>query len=118
MNLRLQSGPFAGMDVSVLKAKTPKNNVRWFSRFPDGANDPDRTDDLIITNDLLYQLSYVGLKTGFTILVHAAESQVSGSTLRFFIHRAAPPSPARGTPAAQDNPRAKPFATPARFSLN
>ena len=25
-----------------------------------GANDPDRTDDLLITNELLYQLSYVG----------------------------------------------------------
>ena len=27
-----------------------------------GANDPDRTDDLLITSELLYQLSYVGLE--------------------------------------------------------
>ncbi len=26
-----------------------------------GANDPDRTDDLLITSELLYQLSYVGV---------------------------------------------------------
>ncbi len=26
-----------------------------------GANDPNRTDDLLITSELLYQLSYVGL---------------------------------------------------------
>ena len=25
-----------------------------------GANDPNRTDDLLITSELLYQLSYVG----------------------------------------------------------
>ena len=25
-----------------------------------GANDPSRTDDLLITSELLYQLSYVG----------------------------------------------------------
>jgi hypothetical protein len=25
-----------------------------------GAGDPDRTDDLLITNQLLYQLSYAG----------------------------------------------------------
>ncbi len=28
----------------------------------DGANDPIRTDDLLITNELLYQLSYIGLR--------------------------------------------------------
>ena len=27
-----------------------------------GANDRDRTDDLFITNELLYQLSYIGLR--------------------------------------------------------
>ncbi len=26
----------------------------------DGADDPNRTDDLLITSELLYQLSYVG----------------------------------------------------------
>ena len=30
--------------------------------FLNGANSRDRTDDLRITNALLYQLSYVGLK--------------------------------------------------------
>lgn len=41
----------------------------------DGANDPDRTDDLIITNDLLYQLSYVGVKTGVNIPIFGLVSQ-------------------------------------------
>jgi len=27
-----------------------------------GANDPNRTDDLLITSELLYRLSYVGFK--------------------------------------------------------
>jgi hypothetical protein len=30
----------------------------------DGADDPIRTDDLLITSELLYQLSYVGLPCG------------------------------------------------------
>ncbi len=30
-------------------------------RRRDGADDPIRTDDLLITSELLYQLSYVGL---------------------------------------------------------
>ena len=30
-----------------------------------GANDRDRTDDLLITNELLYQLSYIGQKSAY-----------------------------------------------------
>ncbi len=41
-----------------------------------GANDPDRTDDLLITNELLYQLSYVGA-TGNTIAFCHAGRQAS-----------------------------------------
>ena len=37
-----------------------------------GANDRDRTDDLFITNELLYQLSYIG--TNETPLEADAES--------------------------------------------
>ena len=54
--------------MTPLNKKTPKNNDRRFSRLLNGANDPDRTDDLFITNELLYQLSYVGLKTGLIYL--------------------------------------------------
>ena len=52
------------VDVFVLDA-SPKPNL-W-SEIPEplleksGANDPSRTDDLFITNELLYQLSYIGL---------------------------------------------------------
>jgi hypothetical protein len=35
-----------------------------------GADDPDRTDDLLITNQLLYQLSYVGALLSDCTVVH------------------------------------------------
>ena len=35
--------------------------VRCLLRVINGANDPIRTDDLLITSELLYQLSYVGV---------------------------------------------------------
>ncbi len=31
-----------------------------YSKYINGADDPTRTDDLLITSELLYQLSYVG----------------------------------------------------------
>ncbi len=30
-------------------------------KYKNGANDRIRTDDLLITNELLYQLSYIGM---------------------------------------------------------
>ena len=30
-------------------------------RYPRGADDGDRTCDLLVTNELLYQLSYIGV---------------------------------------------------------
>ena len=50
-----------------------------------GADDHTRTDDLLITNQLLYQLSYIG---------------EAGAEYRrdepLFKHKASPPEPARG----------------------
>ena len=33
-----------------------------------GANDESRTRDLLITNELLYQLSYIGLNAHLTLI--------------------------------------------------
>ena len=55
------------MDVSWQEAvartqtKTPLGERRFFTT---GAGDRNRTDDLRITNALLYQLSYAGEKQG------------------------------------------------------
>jgi hypothetical protein len=39
-------------------------------RAKTGAHDQDRTDDLILTKDVLYQLSYMGtVKSGTVILI-------------------------------------------------
>jgi hypothetical protein len=50
-------------DRNSLSAK--KREAAWlaicFGRMGDGAEDRSRTDDLLITNQLLYQLSYFGL---------------------------------------------------------
>ncbi len=54
-----------------------------------GANRRDRTDDLRITNALLYQLSYVGLKNTRKIPCSGGEGQgnIFGNHFRFlFIH--------------------------------
>jgi hypothetical protein len=47
------------------RRKIPHIHWRFFVFYGDlsGANSRDRTDDLRITNALLYQLSYVGKKT-------------------------------------------------------
>ena len=37
------------------------NGSEGRGRLPPGADSRIRTDDLIITNDLLYQLSYIGI---------------------------------------------------------
>lgn len=36
-----------------------------------GARDPNRTDDLLCTKQLLYQLSYAGVKTSLISIYHA-----------------------------------------------
>ena len=41
-------------------ASMKPNRIRYLLVFLSGANSRDRTDDLRITNALLYQLSYVG----------------------------------------------------------
>ena len=38
--------------------------VAWHSKGKDGADERTRTADLLITSELLYQLSYVGLNSG------------------------------------------------------
>ena len=40
---------------------TKPNKINGYTMILSGANSRDRTDDLRITNALLYQLSYVGL---------------------------------------------------------
>ena len=39
-------------------------NLRWRSRIWDGGADRDQTDDLVVANDALYQLSYCPLGKG------------------------------------------------------
>ena len=65
-----------------LKTEKPRNPTGWRGLFAgkDGANSRDRTDDLRITNALLYQLSYIGGKR--TSIYHFEFRQVKH---RFFI---------------------------------
>jgi hypothetical protein len=48
--------------VVAPETEKPRKQQPPVFEVKNGANDPDRTDDLIITNDLLYQLSYVGFR--------------------------------------------------------
>ncbi len=43
--------------------------MRLLIQICHGAHDQDRTDDLVLTKDVLYQLSYMGLPTTFLILM-------------------------------------------------
>ena len=43
-----------------------KSQCSHLQEFKDGANDEGRTRDLLITNQLLYQLSYIGV---YSVLV-------------------------------------------------
>ena len=47
--------------TSKTGAETIRSSCPSGRRAKDGANSRDRTDDLRITNALLYQLSYIGL---------------------------------------------------------
>ena len=40
-------------------------------RSQSGADDPTRTDDLLITSELLYQLSYVGPEDGLAVVTNS-----------------------------------------------
>ena len=58
------------------QVKRAKKRVRQLTRpvsKKNGANDRARTDDLLITNELLYQLSYIG--TVFIIYSSSGEKQ-------------------------------------------
>ena len=45
--------------------RQPKDRLRGGDHSESGADSRIRTDDLIITNDLLYQLSYIGILSLF-----------------------------------------------------
>ncbi len=51
--------------VSFVTALTYAAGLRRVLLVTDGANDPNRTDDLLITSELLYRLSYVGIEIIF-----------------------------------------------------
>ena len=63
--------------ISLLMKKPCR---RFSDKAESGANSRDRTDDLRITNALLYQLSYIGVKR--TSIYHFEFRQVKH---RFFI---------------------------------
>lgn len=45
------------IDAVIVKIK--RSIIQWWLKF--GANEPIRTADLLITNEPLYHLSYIGL---------------------------------------------------------
>jgi hypothetical protein len=55
-------------------------------RLPPGADSRIRTDDLIITNDLLYQLSYIGVLPFPFFLAMLAESFPCTNRLPLALH--------------------------------
>jgi hypothetical protein len=60
----------------------------------EGAGSRIRTDDLLITNQLLYQLSYAGGKRTAQVNLQSRREQVVGFTRgRANTRRAVPPSP-------------------------
>src|ERR1700736_6968250 len=57
--------------ISVQEVSKQNFRTPWFLRFHYGAGSRIRTDDLLITNQLLYQLSYAGIYEGKpSILIH------------------------------------------------
>ena len=53
---------YCRMHVGCMPAKTKNLAMQNIARFPyfNGAGDMNRTRDLLITNELLYRLSYTG----------------------------------------------------------
>ena len=54
---------YCRMHVGCMPAKTKNLAMQNIARFPyfNGAGDMNRTRDLLITNELLYRLSYTGV---------------------------------------------------------
>ena len=50
-----------------------------------GANYRNRTDDLLITSELLYRLSYIGIKTFYTIIQQRNIANFEGWKICFFL---------------------------------
>jgi hypothetical protein len=50
--------------VDIFEAERFCSAIRWWKTVCNGAGSRIRTDDLLITNQLLYQLSYAGIYEG------------------------------------------------------
>ncbi len=55
----------SGADSSLGAGDVPPVARAWFRRRNRGADERNRTADLLITSELLYQLSYVGLRSAW-----------------------------------------------------
>lgn len=50
------------ISATLMTKKSEKTKMTWGEHEKDGAEERNRTSDLLITNQLLYQLSYFGFQ--------------------------------------------------------